>query len=86
MEDEEIRAEKVEASETWRMLKSWHDGWREGLWESESGLERNDEHRVHRFCYKMEGRAWSEGDSPKEEEKKEVMRVRPFSDCAAFVE
>lgn len=28
------------------MLKSWHDRWGEGLQESESGLDRNDEHRA----------------------------------------
>lgn len=38
-----------------RLLKSWQDRWREGLRESESGLDRNDEHRAC-LSYKMEGR------------------------------
>lgn len=36
-----------------RLLKSWQDGWREGPRESESGLDRNDEHRAS-LGYKME--------------------------------
>ena len=41
--------------ETRRLLKSWQDRWSGGLQESESGLDRNDEHRACLSC-KMEER------------------------------
>lgn len=48
------------------LLKSRQDGWSEGLQESESGLDRNDERRAC-LSYKIEGR--EEGSEERERER-----------------